>query len=438
MARTTYAVIDATVTKTEARFRGLAAKYVQWALEQAHAPIVDARDADIVLATMVSPHEYEYLPRALKRHKVEPLAARRLRQKVILGGQGALSPAVFDPYIDAACVGEGKNFLATLLNDGFDAARKRDNAWVPGETRPVIPDDDFPWDAPPTMAEDGVVRIYASRSCKKKCLFCHTGWATTYRETDDEARLLKQYAALTKAGYRVNVVTNDAPALSFFDDLTAMEHFSASYSQTQEMIKTGITNVAGKVKSLRFGVEAPSTRLRKIVGKPIDSYDLLALSAELLNAGVGVRWFMIAGLPGETTDDWDELRDIVIKARHIIKKGALQLSFTAFCPDAAAPLCLAPLDDGYHERFTSFWKWYFDGPGFTRKVQLLKCAGPESRLRHAIGSMAATEDELRRGWLDRDPPNWRVQYPLTHTARRAYNVYARRVGLPLSVDQVSR
>ena len=438
MAQSTYAVIDATVTKTQARFRGLAAKYIQWALEQSGARVVDPCDADYILTTIVSPHEYEFLPRALKRHGIAPLRSQRIRQKVILGGQGALSPAVFDPFIDVACVGEGKNFLATLINDGFSAACQRDNAWVPGETRFVIPDDDFPWDAPPTMAEDGVVRIYASRSCKKKCLFCHTGWATTYRETDDEDRLVRQYKQLVKAGHRVNVVTNDAPALSFFDDLTAMEHFSASYSQTQEMIKHGIGNVAGKVKSLRFGAEAPSTRLRKIVGKPIDSYDLLRLSAELLNTGVGVRWFMIAGLPGETSDDWDELRDIVIKARHIIKKGALQLSFTAFCPDAAAPLCLAPLDDGYHARFTAFWKWYFDGPGFTRKVQLLKCAGPESRLRHAMGSMAATEDELRRGWLDRDPPNWRVQYPLIHTARRAYNVYACRVGLPLSADQVLR
>lgn len=432
MVRAKYAVIDATVTKTEARFRGLAAKYVDWELRQQGAVIVDdPRQADVVCVTVVSPHEYECVPRALKRVGVQPLAHKRHGQRVILGGQGALSPAIFDPYIDATCVGEGRLFLASLVGGGFEKVVLLPNAWVPGETREVIPDENFPWDAPPTMAEDAIVRIYASRSCKKKCLFCHTGWATTYRENDGDY-LTRQHQQLISAGYRVNVVTNDAPALSFFGEIGTMEHFSASYSQVRQMIASGINSVIGKVKSVRLGVEAPSTRLRKIIGKPIVTDDLFALSCDLLNAGVGVRWFMIAGLPGETSDDWEELRGVVTRARHAVKKGALQLSFTAFCPDAAAPLCLAPLDDGYWDRFAAFWRWFFDDAGYTRKVQLFKCAQPSARLRHAIGSMAATENDLRRGWLDRNPPNWRVKYAYRDNARRAYDVYARRVGLPVS------
>ena len=253
----------------------------------------------------------------------------------------------------------------------------------------------------------------------------------SYSENDGDL-LERQHRQLINAGYRVNVVTNDAPALSFFDDMTALEHFSASYSQTREIIKHGPDALVGKVKSIRFGVEASSNRLRRLIGKPIKTRDLFDASCMLLNAGIGVRWFMIAGLPGETSEDWDELREVVIKARHSIKKGALQLSFTAFCPDAAAPLCIAPLDDGYWNRFSEFWTWFFEGAGFTRKIQLFRCAQPESRLRHALGSMAASEQELRKGWLDRDPPNWRVQYAYLPHARKAYDVYARRVGLPTS------
>lgn len=433
MVQPTFAVIDATINKTEARFRGLAAKYVDWELRKQGATVIDdARHADVVCVTVVSPHEYECVPRALKRCGVQPLAYQRGGQIVVLGGQGALSPAIFDPYVDVTCVGEGRKFLETLVADGVCAAMGLSNAWVPGEVREVTPDADFPWDAPPTIAEDGIVRIYASRSCKKKCLFCHTGWSMSYRENDAES-LIRQHRQLITAGYKVNVVTNDAPALSFFGDMGVMEHFSASYSQMRQMVSHGIGEVTGKVKSVRFGVEAPSARLRRYIGKPIDTPALFDLSCQLLNAGVGVRWFMIAGLPGETSEDWEELREVVTRARHGIKKGALQLSFTAFCPDAAAPLCLAPLTDDYWQRFTHFWQWFFDGPGYTRKVQLFKCAGPESRLRHAIGSMAATEAELRMGWLDRDPPNWRVRYAYREQARHAYNVYARRVGLPPSL-----
>lgn len=419
-----YGIVDATATQTEARFRGLAAKYLEWQVAQLGGEIVVPAQADIVLTTVVSPHEWRCVPRALKKHGVN-----RDRQKVVLGGQGALSPAIFDPYIDVACVGEGKNFLTTLVSKGYDAALQLPCVWIPGDTREVVPDSDFPWDAPPVMGEDRIVHIYASRGCHKKCLFCHTGWSVDYRENANTERLLAQQRQLTAAGYRVNVVTNDAPALSFFGSLQKVEHFSASYSQLLDMMKSGIGKVIGKVKSVRIGVEAPSYRLRKLIGKPIPRDGLESLTFDLLNHGIGVRWFMIAGLPGETQGDWEELKDTVVAARHRVRKGTLQLSFTAFCPDASAPLCLAPLEDSYHERFTSFWHWFFDGAGYTRRVQLFKCAGPQSRLEHAIGSMAADEARLRQGWADIDPPNWRIRYAHRDVARRAYDIYARRVGL---------
>jgi radical SAM superfamily enzyme YgiQ (UPF0313 family) len=280
------------------------------------------------------------------------------------------------------------------------------------------------------MAEDGIVRLFASRSCKKKCLFCQVGWQTAYQENDD-ARLLRQYSALRAAGYKVNVVTNDAPALSFFDELKVLEHFSASYSQVQQILRDGVDSIIGKVKSMRIGVEAPSQRLRYWIGKPIPTEGLYRTSVDLLNAGIGVRWFMIAGLPGEREEDYDELREIVRRARHDIQKGILALSFTAFCPDPAAPLCLVPLDDDYWERFERFWKWFF-GVGRTHRVSIMRCGGPKSRMSNAVGSMGCSEQDIRRGWLDRDPPNWRVRYPLRHLTRRAYNSYARKAGLPLS------
>lgn len=421
-------ILDATVTQTEARFRGLAAKYLDWEVRRLGGRLTqDPAEANVILATVVSPHEWECLPRALKRIGVNPSRLQRLRQRVVLGGQGALSPAIFDPFVDVACVGEGRTFLTALVTGGIDAAMALPCAWVPGETRPVIPDPDFPWDAPPTMAEDGIVRIYASRGCQKKCLFCHTGWASVYTE-GEEARLASQYDALVKAGYRINVVTNDAPALSFFGSLN-VEHFSASYSQTLAILRSGDLSAFDGVRSVRFGVETPSSRLRKWIGKPIQTEALFDVSCRLLAMGIGVRWFMIAGVPGETDDDWQEVRDVVTRARHEIKKGALQISFTAFCPDSAAPLSIAPLDDGCWPRFQAFWEWFFGGPGFTRRIQLFRCAAPESRMLHAIGSMGAAESEIRRGWLDRDPPNWRIEYPYKESMRRAYNVYARRVGL---------
>lgn len=433
MAATRYYVHDATVTQTESRFRGLAAKYLDWEIRRCGGIVVtDPLMADVVVATMLSPQEWKSLPNSLRRIGVRPERDGRHGQTVVLGGQAATSPAVFDSFVDVACVGEGRKFIETMVGRGLSEAKSLPNAWVPGEPRQVFPDPDFPWDAPPIKGEDGIVRIFASRGCQKKCLFCHTGWSNVYQENDQD-RLLSQYESLTKAGYKVNVVTNDAPALSFFDELTVLDSFSASYSQTREMLERGVGNLVGRVKSIRFGVETPSSRLRGYVGKPIDTAKLFDVSTQLLNAGIGVRWFMIAGMPGERDDDYDEIKDVILRAKRDIAKGALQISFTAFCPDASAPLCIAPLTDDYWPRFERFWKWFFEDVGFTRRVQLFRCAAPKSRMEHAVGSMGAIESELRRGWLDRDPPNWRVAYPYRAVARKAFEVYAKRAGLSLAV-----
>jgi radical SAM superfamily enzyme YgiQ (UPF0313 family) len=422
-------LIDATAKTTEPRFRGLALKYISWEIEQQGSQIVDDwTKADAILVSVVSPHEHDCVRLALKKYKIEPFATLRCGRfpPVVIGGQGAMSPAIFDQYADLICVGEGANFIKALCRGGVEEAAALPNAWIPGDTKLVIPDSDFPYYAPPVMAEDKIVRVFGSRGCQKKCLFCQTGWEREYNENDEDT-LLYQYEQMRKAGYRVNVVTNDAPAMSFFSELGQVEHFSASYSQTLEIIEKGnIKQFAGNVKSVRLGVEAPSDRLRKYVGKPVPTEGLYDVSVKLLNAGVGVRWFMIAGLPFEKKSDWDELKQVVQSARHHIKKGALQLSFTAFCPDSAAPLCIAPLDDDYWDRYKDFNDWFFDGLGYTRKVQIFKCAQPKGRMEHAKGSMAATEAEIRRGWETCDPPNWRVQYPYKSRMRKAYEAYKRR------------
>lgn len=429
MDETIYAVIDANARKPGVRYFGLSARYVEWELLRQGATLAGkVSDADVILATVVSPQEYTCVPSALKANGIAPLAANRLRQTVVLGGYGMYSPRVFDPYIDYGCVGEGRKFIETLVHSGIGALPNLPNCYIPGDNREVIPDYNFPYDCPPTLGEDGVVHVYASRGCRKACLFCQTGWCQPYSE-HDPSDVSQTYAGLVRAGQRVNVVTNDAPALAAFGGIPKTEAFSASYSQLREIMRDGVGPLVGRVKSVRIGVESPSARLRKCIGKPIPTDKLYALTCDLLNAGIGVRWFLIAGLPGETDADWGELYDVVRRARHDIKKGALQLSFTAFVPDPAAPLCIAPLTDDYYDRYLSFWKWFFEGAGYTRKIQLFKCSAPPGRLKKAMASMAATEAELRRGWADHDPPNWCVRYHHRGKIRQTYETYARKVGI---------
>jgi len=376
---------------------GMAATWLRWELRRAGRAETDPASAEILLCTVSSPQGVKDLQRCLRQ--IGNKTAR-----VILGGGGAYAPAVFDPIIHAACVGEGPRFMRTLLTDGLEAATALPEVWVPNETRPVIPARDFPWDLPPVNHPDGTVRLFASRGCRFRCLFCQTGWENSYRPTPHPAVLAAQAQALVQSGRRVAIVTNDAaekgmPRISGqafmsarVDNLAALEPLSRQF-----------------VKNIRFGVEGVSERLRRAVGKPILNDELLEMSAGLLARGIGVTWFFITGLPGEHDDDYLELRYLVTRLK-ALSKGCIMMVFHAFIPQPATPLCVPALEDAYWEPFDEFRRWFFHGPGFTRRVQIMAPSKYPFRLRRAKESMAATEYDLRRGWWSRDNPNWRVQY----------------------------
>ena len=181
-------------------------------------------------------------------------------------------------------------------------------------------------------------------------------------------------------------------------------------------------------KSLRFGVEGVSERLRVAVGKPVKNVDLLETSAKLIARGVGVRWFFVIGLPGETATDWLELRELIDGLR-AMEKGCVMLNFHAYIPQPATPLCILPLVDEYWEQFEEFRRWFFHGPGFTRRAQLVTPAQYAGRMARAMESMAATEEELRRGWWQHENSNWRVKYPAPpEQLRKVATAYKAKLG----------
>jgi len=414
-----FSVIDSNYS--DEGHKGMAATWLRWEMERAgvieHAP----GEADIVLMTVSS-------QQGVGRVRAEYRKVKRInpRAKIIIGGGGCYGPAVFVPYADAICVGEGPRFIRMLFAEGFDAASSLPETWMPGDSRPVIPYRDFPWELPPLNHPDGTARVFGSRGCKFNCLFCQTGWESSYRPNPDPQRLTMQVDAMERAGRRLAIVSNDA-AEEHVRLRGQQEFISVTLHNT---LKNLLPITREQTKSVRFGVEGVSERMRRFVGKPIPTDDLLRVTYELLGNGVGVRWFFIPGLPGERDEDWDELRAAVIEIKRHIRKGVVMMNFHAFIPQPATPLCVLPLVDEYWERYDEFRRWFFHGPGFTRRVQLVNPAQYKGRLARAMESMAATEAELRRGWFAHDNVNWRVKYNRTpDEMRRIARVYAKRAGI---------
>lgn len=398
-----YGIIDTNYSKE--KHKGLAASWLEWEVRKLGGNLVPPEIADILLCTITSAQNISGLKRELKKYK-------KKSAKVILGGAGCYAPATFEKMVDCICVGEGRHFIRVLVNEGLDSAIKLPECYIDGEQKDVVPSTEFPWDCPPIRHPDGKIRVVGARGCKRKCLFCQTGWETNHRPNPDGDRLQRQIDRIQSSGQKLSVLINDGA-----DDLKIkgqQEFASVTYVNLKKMMPIS----RQKIKSIRIGVEGVSERIRKAVKKPIDNHGLVDITKQLWRAGVGVTWFMIAGLPGETEQDWLEFREVIEQLKSE-SRGVVMIVFHAFIPHPAAPLSVLPLKDEYWEQFQSFRKWFFHGPGFTRRVQIMAPGQYKSRMSRACESMCASPGEIRRGWFEHENKNWRIKYLLTPNKMRS-------------------
>lgn len=318
------------------------------------------------------------------------LARLRCGMPVVVGGAGALSPSAYIRHgATGAVLGDGSAFLETLARDGLDAALALPNVMTGNNRTPNV-DGTFNFGCPAFTSEEGTRRIVIGRGCRHKCLFCHTSWSTPCAEHDNPAAVAQSARAIVEAGDKVGYVTNDMAMHAWAHELppSVDASFSVDYLR-----KTGMPSQ----RQIRIGVEGVSERLRRYVNKPITRADLVKCTAWLNAGGKSVRWFLIAGLPTETDDDWVELRDTVQEWKRMTSKGVLALSFTAWCPDPSTPLAVMPMNDDYWPRVEAFREWFFGGQGWSNRVKLMLPQQPESRLKKAMLAMDATEAQLRAG-----------------------------------------
>ena len=420
-----YAIIDSAY-KSRA-FAGMAASWLKWEAARHKVTLTDPQHCDVALITCCSAQVREDVFRALKRHRV-PKSAR-----IIIGGGCGMSPASFAD-LDYVCCGEGARAVRTLFTQGLDAFAALPNIWSakhkPGHV--AIPDYEFPWDTPPLKNTDGQTRIFISRGCKRKCLFCQTGWEQPYRSNPDKDRVKQQIAELQRLGRKFSCVTNDGA------EEAALVRNNVAVSVTMSALKRIMPISRDFAHSVRIGIEGVSERIREAVKKPVANDDILRVCHDLLANKVGVTLFFILGLPGETAADYAELKDLILAMKRGIRHGCVLMSFHTYTPKPATPLVCFPLKDEYMEHWQNLMSWFFEGPGFTSKIQLLLSGSRyKGRLRQAMNDLACTEQALREGFFEQDVPQWKcIRYPASpDVLRRLARTYATKMEIPIDGEQ---
>lgn len=383
-------IIDSSYPLSKMQY-GVSASYLFWELSRHGITPAPLEDSDFIFVTIQDPRQWPYL---------KTLRAKHPDKKIIVGGSASSAPFSLGLHCDCVVVGDGQTFIKTLIESGHEEAAALPNVWIHCETRPVTIDQGFPWNLPPIMGDNGHVNIFISRGCKKKCYFCQTGWAYDYRETENLNQVLSQIQSCK--GKKITYVSNDLGQYSGINylDSNADGSYSVEYILKKKMLP--------KARVVRLGVEGVSERIREIINKPIKNDDLYNLTLALNRAGKSVKFFMMAGFPFETSEDWEELKTFIMRYRWKEQKGTLEISFSAWIPSPATPMCILPLKDDYWKRFETFREWFFNA-GWSNKIKLLNLAQPKTRLQSAMAHMGLTEKELREGgkW----GPNDRIEYP---------------------------
>lgn len=359
--------------------RGVSAQWVAWkcrtlGIETSYT----AEGCEAVLVSSVSPVD---APKLSRMSRELPL---------VVGGAGALSPSAYIRHgATGVVLGDGTAFLEKVKSEGLSSAMNLPNVMTASNKSPTV-DGAFDFACPAFTSEDGTRRIVIGRGCKHKCAFCHTSWATPFAEHDRPEAVAVAARAIVSAGDKIGYVTNDMAMHPWAKTLPPSVDASFSIDYLR---KSGMPSQ----RQIRIGVEGLSERLRRFVNKPISRSDLVKCTSWLNAGGKSVRWFLIAGLPTETDEDWAELREAVQEWKKLTPKGVLALSFTAWCPDPSTPLAVMPMTDDYWPRVESFREWFFGGQGWSNRVKLMLPQQPESRLKKALLSMDATERQLREG-----------------------------------------
>jgi radical SAM superfamily enzyme YgiQ (UPF0313 family) len=108
------------------------------------------------------------------------------------------------------------------------------------------------------------------------------------------------------------------------------------------------------VKTLTFGIEAATERLRRSLGKPLTDEEIYEkIEAILTIKPFNLKLYFMIGLYGETMEDIDAIADLTRRLRHIMMKtgakkgimGSVTVHASPFVPKAATPFQWLPMDD---------------------------------------------------------------------------------------------
>ncbi|MCX5812771.1 MAG: radical SAM protein [Proteobacteria bacterium] len=193
--------------------------------------------------------------------------------------------------------------------------------------------------------------VEGTRGCPSKCPFCLLG--NSYRFVCDKILPLKtDMEDIGIIGGGVSFHPHLVEITTALKAAGKRVHFPSL--RLDEIPLSIIELMRDEIKTLTFGIEAGTERLRVVIGKPLTDQEIYdKLSAILKIKPFNLKLYFMIGLPGETMEDIEGIVELVKHVKHIMVKegakrgfvGSVTVHASPFVPKPSTPFQRFPMND---------------------------------------------------------------------------------------------
>ena len=193
--------------------------------------------------------------------------------------------------------------------------------------------------------------IEGTRGCPSRCPFCLLG--NTYRFIyDDISSLQTDIKDIGIIGGGVSFHPRIVEVMQELKEMGKRVHLPSL--RIDEVPLPVIELIKDEVKTLTFGIEAGTERLRRFIGKPLTDNEIFERIETILSIKpFRLKLYFMVGLFGETLEDIDGIVEFAKHVKHImVKKGAkrgfvgsITVHASPFVPKPSTPFQWLPMND---------------------------------------------------------------------------------------------
>ena len=291
--------------------------------------------------------------------------AKMVKGQTIIGGaHPSLLPNDCLHYFDYVVVGEGEEVILNILNGNIPKGIIRaprvnnlDNIPYPAWDMVADPFSDTLFPGERYGKGEKAATLIGSRGCPFSCQFCgnvHKA-PVRYRSADNIIGELKE---LIKRGVRHFRFEDDCFTLlpdyeRLYNEIAKLNIHYKCHTRS-DMLTDKIANLLklSGCEECGLGVESADDKVLKIVQKRETAEDHLKACKILKNAGLRVKTYFIAGLPGET-DETVSINKEFVKQTQVDK-----WTLSTFCPYPGCPIYNSPGKYGIEITNFDYSKWW--------------------------------------------------------------------------------